>query len=197
MSLRAYYRDTCPTPGDLNLPLDSGRPVSEEKLRALGMKWWSVEGSLDEQMKTFKELSKTLGFQEGDYEHLYDLSQATGSPYDLAMAPKDVLESWGKDNLFLPPTFVLYLGGNIYIDFKEPGTDLFIRLVPPPSYAISYPGGALWQATSCKDTPFVFAVRILFRASDPTTVHLIGEGLDKHPARVEYVRSILADASKA
>ncbi|KAL0061587.1 1,2-dihydroxy-3-keto-5-methylthiopentene dioxygenase [Marasmius tenuissimus] len=192
MSLRAYYRD--PTAGDLSLPLDSGRPVSEGKLRTLGMKWWSVEGSPDERMRTFKELSKSLGFEDGHYEHVFDLGKQTGSPYDPAMASKDLLESWGQDNLFLAPTFILYLCGNVYIDFKEPGTDSFIRLVIPPKYAISYPGGALWQASSCKDTPHDFAVHILFRAMDHASVQLIGEGLDKHPARMEYVQSVLGDA---
>ena len=82
MSLRAYYRN--PT-GDLNSPQDSGHPVPEEKLRTLGYKWWEVDGSPDQCVKTFKELSKNLGFEVGDYEHLYDLSKQTGMPADPAM----------------------------------------------------------------------------------------------------------------
>ncbi|KAK1216747.1 1,2-dihydroxy-3-keto-5-methylthiopentene dioxygenase [Marasmius sp. AFHP31] len=195
MSLQAYYRDRIANAGDLSLPLDSGRPVPEEKLRAMGLKWWTIEGSLDEQLKTFKELSKSLGFKDGDYEHVYDLSKQIGSPYDGAMTPKDLLEAWSQENLFPPPVFVLYYGGTVYIDLKEPGTNSFIRLVIPPKYAISYPCGVLWQASSRKDTPFDFAACVLFRATDPASVHLIGEGLDKHPARVEYTRRVLSDTA--
>ncbi|KAK1216746.1 1,2-dihydroxy-3-keto-5-methylthiopentene dioxygenase [Marasmius sp. AFHP31] len=191
MSLQAYYRD--PNAGDLSSPQDSGRPVSEEKLRALGLKWWTVEGSLDERMKTFKELSKSLGFEDGDYEHLYDLSKQTGSPYDLTMAPKDVLESWGQDNLIPPPVLVLYISGKIYVDVKEPGTESFIRLAVPPKYAIFFPGGTVWQAFSPE------SLRDLsLRGTDRTSIHLVGEELDKHPARVDHVRSILdSDAVEA
>ncbi|KAJ8075154.1 hypothetical protein PM082_019482 [Marasmius tenuissimus] len=192
MPLQAYYRDS--NAGDLSLPLDSGRPVSEEKLRALGLKWWSVEGSPDERLKRFKELSKSLGFEDGDYEHVYDLSKQIGSPYDAAMTPQDLLKAWAQESLFPHPIIVLYLCGTVYIDLKEPGTNSFIRLVIPPKYAISYPAGALWQASSRKDTPLDFAARIIFKATDPASVHLIGDGLDKHPARMEYAQSLLSGA---
>ncbi|KAJ8075159.1 hypothetical protein PM082_019487 [Marasmius tenuissimus] len=172
MSLQVYYRD--PNAGDLRLPQDSGRPVSEEKLRALGLKWWLVEGSLDERMKTFKELSKSLGFEDGDYEHLFDLSKQTGSPYDPAMPPKDVLESWGQDNLCPPPTFALYFGGNVYGDIKEPGTESFIRLAIPPKYAIFFPGGTVWQAFSTNDLSEL-SVHVLYRSTDRASVNLVGD----------------------
>ncbi|KAL0061592.1 1,2-dihydroxy-3-keto-5-methylthiopentene dioxygenase [Marasmius tenuissimus] len=193
MSLRAYYRN--PTAGDLSLPLDSGRPVSEEKLRALGCKWWSVEGSLDQRMKTFRELSKTLGFKDGDTEHFFDLSKETaGSPHDLAMAPKAVLESWGKDLLIPDPIIVLYVASNMYIDLKEPGTDSFIRLVVPPKYAIFYPGGTVFQASSHDDDLLGLQVHVLYKGTDPANVFVFGEEVDKHPARVDYVQRVCSDA---
>ncbi|KAK1234338.1 hypothetical protein PQX77_002458 [Marasmius sp. AFHP31] len=149
-------------------------------------------------MKTFKELSISLGFEDGDYyEHVYDLSKQIGSPYDGVMTPKDLLEAWSQENSFPPPIFVLYYGGTVYIDLEEPGTNSFIRLVIPPKCSISYPGGVLWQASSRKDTPFDFAARVLFN-TDRTSVHLVGEELDKHPARVDHVRSVLgSDAAEA
>ncbi|KAJ8075164.1 hypothetical protein PM082_019492 [Marasmius tenuissimus] len=191
MSLRAYYRT--PTAGDLGLPNDSGRPVSEEKLRALGCKWWSVEGSPDQRMKTFRELSKSLGFEDGGNEHLFDLSKETaGSPHDLTLAPKAVMESWGKDVLVPDPIFVLYRTGNIYIDLKEPDTDSYIRLVIPPQYAIFYPGGTIVQASS-HDNSLDLSAHILFRGTDLASVLVFGEEVDKHPARVDYFRSVRSD----
>ncbi|KAK1216727.1 1,2-dihydroxy-3-keto-5-methylthiopentene dioxygenase [Marasmius sp. AFHP31] len=193
MSLQAYYRK--PTDGDLSLPHDSGRPVSEEKLRALGCKWWLVEGPPDQRMKTFRELSKTLGFKDGDTEHFFDLSKETaGSPHDLAMAPKAVLESWGKDLLLPEPIFALYVAGNMYVDLKEPGTDSFIRLVVPPKYAIFYPGGMVFQASSHDDDLLGLQVHVLYKGTDPANVFVFGEEVDKHPARMDYVQSISGGA---
>ncbi|KAJ8075162.1 hypothetical protein PM082_019490 [Marasmius tenuissimus] len=171
MSLRAYYRD--PTAGDLSLPQDSGRPVSEQKLRALGCKWWLVEGSLDQRMEKFKELSKSLGFEDGDYEHFYDLSKQTGTPHDLAMMPKDVAQMWGQNNLLSFNVLVLYVAGKAYLDLKEPGTDAFIRL-----------------ASGHEDALLDVAVHVLFRATDPASVVTFGEEVDKHPTRVDYVQSV-------
>ncbi|KAL0061591.1 1,2-dihydroxy-3-keto-5-methylthiopentene dioxygenase [Marasmius tenuissimus] len=188
MSLRAYYRN--PTGGDLSLPQDSGRPVSEQKLRALGCKWWLVEGSLDQRMEKFKELSKSLGFEDGDYEHFYDLSKQTGTPHDLAMIPKDVAQMWGQNNLLPFNVFVLYVASNAYLDLKEPGTNAFIRLVIPPKYALFCPGGTVFQASGHEDALLDVAVHVLFRATDPASVVTFGEEVDKHPTRVDYVQSV-------
>ncbi|KAL0571243.1 1,2-dihydroxy-3-keto-5-methylthiopentene dioxygenase [Marasmius crinis-equi] len=81
-TLRAYYRNAS---GDFSLPQDTGRPVPEEKLRALGVKWWVVEGTEDERMKTLRQLSQDLGFTGCEFEHLFDLRKQTGTPYQLDM----------------------------------------------------------------------------------------------------------------
>ncbi|KAK1216731.1 1,2-dihydroxy-3-keto-5-methylthiopentene dioxygenase [Marasmius sp. AFHP31] len=189
MSLRAYYRNS--NAGDLSLPHDSGRPVPEQKLHALGCKWWSVEGSPDQRTKRFEELSRSLGFEEGDCEHSFDLSKQTGSPHDLTMAPKAVLESWGKDILLPIPIFVLYVTGTMYVDLKEPGTDSFIRLAIPPKYAIFYPSGTIFQGSSHRDDLLATATRVLHKGTDPASVFAFGKEIDKHPARVNYVQGVL------
>ncbi|KAJ8075169.1 hypothetical protein PM082_019497 [Marasmius tenuissimus] len=171
MSLRAYYRN--PTAGDLSLPQDSGRPVSEKKLRALGCKWWLVEGSLDQRMEKFKELSKSLGFEDGDREHFFDLSnEAAGTPGNLALAPKAILESWKQDN-------------------KDPDTNSFIRIAVPPEYAIFYPSGTIFQASSHEANLLDISFFVLFKSKDSASVFTPGEELDQHPARVDYVQRVL------
>ncbi|KAL0563222.1 1,2-dihydroxy-3-keto-5-methylthiopentene dioxygenase [Marasmius crinis-equi] len=81
--MRAYYRHAT---GDFSSPQDSGRPVSEEELRALGVKWWEIDGSHEERMKEYRELSKNLGFTDDGYEHLYDLrNPGGGMPHNTDM----------------------------------------------------------------------------------------------------------------
>ncbi|KAL0061590.1 hypothetical protein AAF712_011617 [Marasmius tenuissimus] len=97
--------------------------------------------------------------------------------------------------MLLPfPNFTMYVEGNMYVDIKEPGTDSFIRLVVPPEFAIFYPGGTIAQASSHQDTLLGITAHSLFRGTDPASFFVFGKEVDKHPARVDYVRSVLDGA---
>ena len=50
---------------ELSLPHDSGRAVLEEKLHALGLKFWMLTGSDNNLEEKFKTIGEELGFVEG------------------------------------------------------------------------------------------------------------------------------------
>ncbi|KAL0571242.1 1,2-dihydroxy-3-keto-5-methylthiopentene dioxygenase [Marasmius crinis-equi] len=194
-TLRAFYRHAT---GDFSSPQDSGRPVAEDELCALGVKWWEIDGSHEEQMKRFRELSKDLGFADDGHEHFYDLRNPGGG---MPHKP-DMIHSTGHATVL--HTIVLR---HPHSDYRrraicgpqryrrKPGTDSeYIRLCIPRKYAVFYPTGSLWQSFNPADKQLASVIHGLYKSTERAeSVMAFGENLDKHPARVEYVKAILGD----
>ncbi|KAL0574638.1 1,2-dihydroxy-3-keto-5-methylthiopentene dioxygenase [Marasmius crinis-equi] len=179
--MRAYYRET---KGDMLQPQDSGRPVSEEQLRAFGLRLWSLEGkSEDELLASFRQLARDLGI-EGQ-SHLFDYRKQTcGMPGNPEATTKEVKESFLTPTLFACDILCGYVAGTKYFDFKDPGKQEWIRLDIKAPQVVLVPAGTLCEIRS----PDVAAVECLFKTTDPLdSVLLKSENLDDHPVRATYL----------
>ncbi|KAL0574452.1 1,2-dihydroxy-3-keto-5-methylthiopentene dioxygenase, partial [Marasmius crinis-equi] len=109
--MRAYYRDSSTT--DLSLPHDTGRSVSNEKLSALKLRFWTVEGTDDECEKQFMAFGEDLGFVDGSRQ---------GSVTDFAKidakSAEDESKFFAQDVLVLKDGMTFVKGGKCYYDFK-------------------------------------------------------------------------------
>ena len=73
-TIRAYYRDISWT--DLSLPHNTGRSVSQEKLQALGIKFWKLKCSVEEYDRRFRNLGEEMGFRVDSLSKRYFESES-------------------------------------------------------------------------------------------------------------------------
>ncbi|KAK1216728.1 1,2-dihydroxy-3-keto-5-methylthiopentene dioxygenase [Marasmius sp. AFHP31] len=132
-TIRVYYRDisTC----DLSLPHDTGRPVSEERLRAIGIKFWKFTGSGEECNAKFRALGEEMGFgvkgSSQRYFRGFDQVQVGDIPKDI----KPAIEFFSQDVLALVDALFLVEKGDCYFDFKGPDSGLPEALKPLSNFA--------------------------------------------------------------
>ncbi|KAG7092067.1 hypothetical protein E1B28_008448 [Marasmius oreades] len=187
--MRAYYRNPSNNSSDLLQPQDSGRPVSEERLRALGFKFYNVEGKTeDETLESFRQLAKNIGF-DGD-EIRFDFRKPTisGIPGLPEMTSKDMLEYFTTGSLFLFDGVAFYKTWNGFFDFKEPETGEYVRMVFKESEVLAFPKGVLFEVHASLEN----AVYVKFKTPSPLDggLYVKGEDLENQPVRKEYLNSI-------
>ncbi|KAG7092028.1 hypothetical protein E1B28_008410 [Marasmius oreades] len=161
--MRAYYRDT--STANLNLPHDSGRTVSEDKLVALGLKFWTLEGTDSQCKDKLRQVGEGLGFVSGTMqEYLWELPNpgAPGAPDTTA---QENLDQFSKEFVTHVDTIALVLKGTWYYDFKESGTGTYIRIVLGPKEACFSPRGVVAQLFTHADTSHHTTVFNLYKTS--------------------------------
>ncbi|KAJ8075168.1 hypothetical protein PM082_019496 [Marasmius tenuissimus] len=185
--MRAYYRDSSAC--DLSLPHDSGRPVPEEKLRALGLKFWKLTGSDDDLEEKFGAIGEEMGFIEGSRQRsLQDFAK---------IEPKTVEEEvkfFAQDVLALVDVLPFIKKGNIYYDIKDAQTNDYIRILAGPEEVYFIPQGSIVQAYPLVDGGLSrFCVDELYKTSEPLDEQppfVQGQDLRSNPLRIAYLTSI-------
>ncbi|KAF9254210.1 hypothetical protein L218DRAFT_573870 [Marasmius fiardii PR-910] len=192
--MRFYHRNT--SVNDLSLPHDSGQPVSEERLRALGIKLWNSEGTDAECMaKHRKRATEELGFVDGlTKEYLWEFNKP-GAPGAPKMTIKEALELLSNDFIFQSDAFGLLVEGRWYCDVKDPATDSFIRILLEPKEEIIFPAGTVGQfrplshpLDSNTIVLAIFKTAQTFEQQRPLVP--AGHDIHNHPLRIAYLKSI-------
>ncbi|KAK1216729.1 1,2-dihydroxy-3-keto-5-methylthiopentene dioxygenase [Marasmius sp. AFHP31] len=185
--MRAYYRDssTC----DLSLPHDTGRPVSEENLRTLGLKFWKLTGSDDDLEENFRAIGEEMGFIEGSRQR---------SLQDFAKIEPKAIETevkfFAQDVLLLTDVLSFIKKGNVYYDIKDAHTNDYIRILVGPGEIYFGPQGSIIQAYPIADVDLgTFCVDELYKTSEPLDKQppfIQGQDLRSNPLRIAYLTSI-------
>ncbi|KAF9258121.1 hypothetical protein L218DRAFT_1067237 [Marasmius fiardii PR-910] len=186
--MRAYYRDT--SIDNLNLPHDSGRPVSEERLRTLGWKFWTLGGTDSNYMHQHRKRAEEFGFVDGlAKEFLWSFKddgfRAPGGP-DIGI--KETLEMFSKDLIVQYDIMILIIEGMWHVDIKDPETDSFIRILIEPRDELLIPAGTIAQFYPHADTMDNTIALDIFKQQPFTP----GYDLETHPLRIDYLKRIKA-----
>ncbi|KAF9254357.1 hypothetical protein L218DRAFT_992353 [Marasmius fiardii PR-910] len=206
--MRAYYRDS--SEENLNLPHDSGQPVSEQKLEALGWKVWKLDVTDPDCMNKHRKHARESGFVDGSArEHLWDFkdnlkSGAPGTPdmvgvsqfYNMVLGPYSLL----LRTLMMHSTSVIpfdkmvaILHGIWFCDVKEPETNAIIRILVEPGDQYFIPAGTIAHFHPHVDTMHDTSVFIIYKTTQtfeqhPPWVHGHDHELHNHPIRTAYLK---------
>ncbi|KAJ8075166.1 hypothetical protein PM082_019494 [Marasmius tenuissimus] len=194
-TIRVYYRDisTC----DLSLPHDTGRPVSEERLRAIGIKFWKFTSSGEEGNAKFRTLGEELGFGAKGSSQRYFGGFDQVQVGDILKDVKPAIGFFSQDVLALVDALFLVKKGDCYFDFKDPETNYYIRVLVGPGEIYFIPQGTIMQAYPIAnldtDTEHNISIDELYKTTEPlekqpSLVH--GRDLRSEPIRIAYVANI-------
>ncbi|KAF9264460.1 hypothetical protein L218DRAFT_998439 [Marasmius fiardii PR-910] len=189
--MRSYYRDN--NTSDLSAPHDSNRPVSQEKLRALKLGYWSLNGTDAQRQAGLKELSKNLGFVPGQTKEInYDFKKS-GVPdmANLSFAQQMAIVS--KDFMNPAELVIVLLSGAGFLDILESGTGAYIRLALTAGDALHIPAGMVMQGYPDKvamDNVTLCSLGDVVPPPGSTLPMPFGDDIAKSPVRAAYLKSI-------
>ncbi|KAF9058672.1 hypothetical protein BDP27DRAFT_1432435 [Rhodocollybia butyracea] len=146
--IRAYY-----LPADSASATDTSRPVSVEKLDALGWKTTFIGSSGDELEKAARNQVQELGYpvtHEGcavgvDLES-FEKNAATLTPEMVALLTK-ILHSESSDICTTKDSVAVVTSGSPYVHVEDVITKAWIQLDIVPGTFIHFPAGAKFRLT--------------------------------------------------
>ncbi|TFY56197.1 hypothetical protein EVG20_g9025 [Dentipellis fragilis] len=181
--MRAYYFDN--VPGDQRLLHDSGRAVSEERLRSLGVLHWKVPietpGGWGAQIDA---VAAERSYKNRDTINV--TREGLGDLYETK------LKSFFEEHLHEDEEIRYILDGAGFFDVRELPTDEWIRIHILPGDLLVIPSGVYHRFT-LDELNRIKALR-LFKEEPKWTPHNRSAATDENPYRVEYVRSVSAAA---
>ncbi|KAF9239481.1 1,2-dihydroxy-3-keto-5-methylthiopentene dioxygenase [Melanogaster broomeanus] len=174
--MRIYYHDDLP--GDQRLPHDSGKPVDDSTLKAIGVFHWHIPVTAEGACDKVHAMARERGSNNRDIvtitkEGLGDLYEAT-------------LKVFYEEHMHEDEEVRYILEGSGYFDVREHTSDSWIRMeLAPGDVIVAAPG--IYHRFILDEKNMIKAMRF-FTAR--WTAHVRGEATDAHPCRVEYTQSI-------
>ncbi|KAA1470977.1 Acireductone dioxygenase [Dentipellis sp. KUC8613] len=180
--MRAYYFDNAP--GDQRLLHDSGRAVSEEHLRGLGVLHWKIPidtpGGWEAQIDAVAT--------ERSYKNRDTINVTREGLGDLY---ESKLKSFFEEHLHEDEEIRYILDGAGFFDVRELPTDEWIRIHILPGDLLVIPSG-IYHRFTLDELNRIKALRLF---KEPKwTPHNRSAETEQNPYRLEYVRSVTAAA---
>jgi len=176
--MRAYYYDNIP--GDQRLPHDyiPSRPVSEETLTSLGVKFWriAVEG--------YEPVVDKIALQEG-YKNRDTINVSKEGLGDLY---ETKIKGFFEEHMHEDEEIRYILSGSGFFDVRETPTDAWIRLAVEPGDLLVIPEG-IYHRFTLDEANKIKALR-LFKDEPKWIPYNRSQDTDINPHRVEYLKSI-------
>ncbi|KAF9255425.1 hypothetical protein L218DRAFT_991872 [Marasmius fiardii PR-910] len=192
--MRAYYRSPLrdPSNDDLLQPLNSGRLVEEEKLGAFGFKTFTLEGKTEKEiLESFRQVAKDVPEFDGQ-EYFFDYRKETisGIPTLPEMSSKKALEYFSTVSLNSLDILALCQVWEGFFDFKEPGTEEYIRIALRAKDMFSFPRGTIFEIHASSNS----SVCVKYKTTLPSDekLYVKGGNLESQPLRRAYLESINA-----
>ncbi|KAK2612937.1 1,2-dihydroxy-3-keto-5-methylthiopentene dioxygenase [Conoideocrella luteorostrata] len=167
--MKAYVYDNLP--GDQRLPHDSGRPVSIEALRKLGVLYYHFPDIAD-----VDDLAASRGYQNRD--------EITVSPERMGDIYEDKVKMFFREHLHEDEEIRYIRGGQGFFDVRSKD-DEWVRVRLEKDDLLILPAGIYHRFTT-DEANFVHAMRLFKDEPKWTPLNRSGD-LDTNPFRKEYV----------
>ncbi|KAI0050111.1 Acireductone dioxygenase [Auriscalpium vulgare] len=177
--MRAYYFDNIP--GDQRLAHDSGKPVSEEHLRELGVLFWTIPvDSPDGWEPAINAVAKERSYKNRDTINV--TKEGLGDLYESK------LKTFFEEHMHEDEEIRYILSGAGFFDVRELPTDAWIRIHVLPGDLLVVPPG-IYHRFTLDELNAIKALR-LFKEEPKWTPHVRGPATEENPFRVDYVKSV-------
>ncbi|KAI0795660.1 Acireductone dioxygenase [Abortiporus biennis] len=175
--MRAYFHDDLP--GDERLPHDTGRSVSTELLKSLGVLHWSVpvddKGEWEEEIDT---IAKDRDYKNRD---IIEMSrELLGDSYE------EKLQKFLFEHIHEDEEIRYCLGGSGFFDVRDHSTESWIRIHVVKGDLMVLPAGIYHRFTL--DTNDKMRTMRLFKDVPKWIAHNRSAETDANPHRVEYLK---------
>ncbi|KAH8113092.1 1,2-dihydroxy-3-keto-5-methylthiopentene dioxygenase [Phellopilus nigrolimitatus] len=177
--MRAYFFDD--VPGDQRLAHDSGEPVSEETLTALGVLYWHIP--LDNNAVAEAQIDAIA--LERDYKNrdiINVTKEGLGDQYEAK------LKMFFAEHMHEDEEIRYIKAGSGFFDVREHSTDRWIRVHLTPGDMLVLPPG-IYHRFTLDESNAVTALR-LFKDEPKWTPYNRNAETDVNPYRQEYVESL-------
>ncbi|KAF8124357.1 Acireductone dioxygenase ARD family [Boletus edulis] len=177
--MRAYFMDDIP--GDQRLPHDSGREISDDVLRSIGVLHWHIpiDGAgayKDEVLKVAKER------EYKNHDVIVINKESLGDEFESK------IKNFYHEHMHEDEEIRYILEGSGYFDVREHATESWIRCHMSAGDLLVLPAG-IYHRFSLDMTNRVQTMR-LFKDEPKWIAHNRGKETDANPFRTQYVKSI-------
>ncbi|SLM35734.1 -dihydroxy-3-keto-5-methylthiopentene dioxygenase [Lasallia pustulata] len=168
--MRAYWYDD--KQGDKRLPHDSGSPVSESYLHALGVIYKHCPS-----ISAVDALATERAYKNRD--------EITVSPAKMGAVYEEKLRVFVQEHLHEDEEIRYILDGSGYFDVRSEGDDRWVRIGLEKEDLLILPAG-IWHRFTTDEGDYVHAMR-LFKEEPKWTPLNREAALEENPYRKEYV----------
>ncbi|KAG6835136.1 hypothetical protein H0H93_004536 [Arthromyces matolae] len=181
--MRAYYYDNLATDQRLPHDLVPSQPVLEDKLAALGVRFWSFP--LEGHEKEIERICTQEGYTRG--EDFAASKELLGEKVYM-----ETLKAFFEEHLHERDEVRYFLAGGGYYDVRvydsETPSDAWIRIAVDPTDLIAIPNGIYHRFTM--DERDEVKVIPLFKVTPQLINIMRGEETEIHPNRIRYLEKI-------
>lgn len=176
--MRAYYFDNLP--GDQRLPHECipSRPVSEETLSKIGVKYWVIP--VEGYESKVDAVAKERGYKNRDMINVS--KEGMGEIYEQK------IKGFFEEHMHEDEEIRYILSGSGYFDVRESPSDEWIRIGVDPGDLLVIPAG-IYHRFTLDEKNNIQALR-LFQDEPKWIPYNRGPDTDINPHRVDYLRSI-------